>query len=101
MGDLAAPIPAEVSLSVVVARPELLLTARHQHMSLAGGLAAERIVRGVFLQRRKTLSNALAPVAASLGRTTGERIERSGGDGRRRPAALTVGDYARLSRAVR
>ena len=30
--------------------------------------AFERVVRGIFLQRRKTLANALKPVAASFGR---------------------------------
>jgi 16S rRNA (adenine1518-N6/adenine1519-N6)-dimethyltransferase len=60
----------------------------------------ERIVRGVFLARRKTLLNALSPVAAALGRSTAELIERSGVDASRRPEELTVADYARLSRAV-
>jgi 16S rRNA (adenine1518-N6/adenine1519-N6)-dimethyltransferase len=60
----------------------------------------ERIVRGVFLKRRKTLLNALAPVAAALGRSTAELIEQSGVDASRRPEELTVADYARLSRAV-
>ena len=60
----------------------------------------ERLVRGLFLQRRKTLRNALAPVAASLGRSAAELIERAGVDARSRPEALTVLDMARLSRAV-
>lgn len=60
----------------------------------------ERIVRGIFLQRRKTLANALRPVADSLGHDAGQLLERAGVDGRLRPEALTVGDVARLSRAV-
>ena len=60
----------------------------------------ERIVRGIFLQRRKTLANALRPVADSLGRPAAQLLERAGIDGRRRPEALTLGDIARLSRAV-
>ena len=60
----------------------------------------ERVVRGVFLQRRKTLANALKPVAASLGRSAPELLERAGVDGSRRPEELTVADMARLSRAV-
>jgi 16S rRNA (adenine1518-N6/adenine1519-N6)-dimethyltransferase len=59
-----------------------------------------RIVRGVFLHRRKTLVNALRPVAASLGRSALELIERAAVDPRTRPEALTLDDMARLSRAV-
>ncbi len=60
----------------------------------------ERVVRGVFLQRRKTLANALKPVASSLGRSAAELLQRAGVDGSRRPQELTVADMARLSRAV-
>ena len=60
----------------------------------------ERIVRGIFLQRRKTVANALRPVADSFGRSAAQLLERAGVDGRLRPEALTVDDIARLSRAV-
>jgi 16S rRNA (adenine1518-N6/adenine1519-N6)-dimethyltransferase len=60
----------------------------------------ERIVRGIFLQRRKTLANALRPVAEALGHPAGQLLERAGVDGRLRPEALTLADIARLSRAV-
>lgn len=60
----------------------------------------ERIVRGMFLQRRKTLGNALKPVASALGQTAPELLERAGLDGSKRPEALTVAEIARLSRAV-
>jgi 16S rRNA (adenine1518-N6/adenine1519-N6)-dimethyltransferase len=60
----------------------------------------ERIVRGMFLQRRKTLANALRPVADSLGRDAAELLERAQVDGGLRPEALTVEQIARLSRAV-
>ena len=60
----------------------------------------ERIVRGIFLQRRKTVANALRPVADSLGRSASELLGRAGVDGRLRPEALTIDDIARLSRAV-
>ena len=62
--------------------------------------AFERVVRGLFLQRRKTLANALKPVAASFGRTPFEILERARLDGGRRPETLTVEDVARLSQAV-
>lgn len=60
----------------------------------------ERIVRGMFLQRRKTVANALRPVADSLGRSSAELLERAEVDGRLRPEALTLEQIARLSRAV-
>jgi 16S rRNA (adenine1518-N6/adenine1519-N6)-dimethyltransferase len=60
----------------------------------------ERVVRGMFLQRRKTIANALRPVADSLGRDVRELLERAQVDGGLRPEALTVEQIARLSRAV-
>lgn len=62
--------------------------------------AFERVVRGVFLQRRKTLLNALKPVADSFGRSAAQVLERAGLDPSRRPETLDVHDMARLSRAV-
>jgi 16S rRNA (adenine1518-N6/adenine1519-N6)-dimethyltransferase len=60
----------------------------------------ERVVRGIFLQRRKTLLNALRPVADSMGRASGEVLERAGVDPVRRPETLTLAEIARLCRAV-
>ena len=60
----------------------------------------ERIVRGIFLQRRKTLANALRPVAETFGHSVEPLLQRAGVDGRLRPEALTLADIARLSRAV-
>jgi 16S rRNA (adenine1518-N6/adenine1519-N6)-dimethyltransferase len=60
----------------------------------------ERLVRGVFLQRRKKLVNALEPVAATFGRRAADVIAAAGVDGNRRPGELTLHDMARLSRAV-
>lgn len=60
----------------------------------------QRIVRGMFLQRRKTVLNALKPVAESLSRSSAEMLERAGVDPGRRPETLTLADIARLSRAV-
>jgi 16S rRNA (adenine1518-N6/adenine1519-N6)-dimethyltransferase len=60
----------------------------------------ERLVRGVFLQRRKTLANALKPVAHTFDRTSTELLAQSGLDPTRRPETLTVEEFARLSRAV-
>jgi 16S rRNA (adenine1518-N6/adenine1519-N6)-dimethyltransferase len=60
----------------------------------------ERLVRGVFLHRRKTLLNALKPVADALGKEARPIVERAGIDPGVRPQALTVADMARLSRAM-
>jgi 16S rRNA (adenine1518-N6/adenine1519-N6)-dimethyltransferase len=60
----------------------------------------EKIVRGMFLQRRKTLANALKPVASALGQTAPDWLARAGLDGSKRPETLAVADIARLSRAV-
>ena len=60
----------------------------------------EKLVRGVFVQRRKTLLNALRPVADSFGRAASEVIDRAGVDGQKRPEALTLAEMARLARAV-
>ena len=62
--------------------------------------AFERVVRGVFRQRRKTLLNALRPVAESFGRSAPQVIELAGLDPSKRPETLTVDEMARLSRAV-
>jgi 16S rRNA (adenine1518-N6/adenine1519-N6)-dimethyltransferase len=66
-----------------------------------GDLATfERVVRGVFLQRRKTLLNALKPVADTFGRSAAQVLASTGVDGGQRPERLTVADMARLSRAM-
>ena len=60
----------------------------------------ERVVRGLFLQRRKTLANALKPVAASFGHSSLDVLRKAGLDGGRRPETLSLEDIARLSQAV-
>jgi 16S rRNA (adenine1518-N6/adenine1519-N6)-dimethyltransferase len=60
----------------------------------------ERVVRGMFLQRRKTLLNALRPVADSFGCSAAELLDQAGLDPSRRPQTLTLPEIARLSRAV-
>lgn len=60
----------------------------------------ERVVRGVFLQRRKTVLNALKPVADSFGHSSAEVLDRAGVDPTIRPERLTLADIARICRAV-
>jgi len=67
---------------------------------VGSGAAFERVVRGLFRQRRKTLLNALRPVAASFGRLPDDVLERAGLQPSRRAEALTVEEMARLTRAM-
>ena len=60
----------------------------------------ERVVRGVFTQRRKTLLNSLRPIATSAGRSAAQVLERAGLDPSRRPETLSVQEMARLTRAM-
>ena len=60
----------------------------------------ERVVRGIFLQRRKTIGNALKPVADSFGRSAPQLLEAAAIDPGRRPETLTLDEIARLARAV-
>lgn len=60
----------------------------------------ERIVRGMFLLRRKTLLNALKPVGDALGRSAADAIARADIDPARRPESLTLEEIARLTRAM-
>ena len=60
----------------------------------------ERLVRAMFLQRRKTVLNALRPVASSMGRQAEQLIDAAGLNPKLRPESLTIEDFARLSRAV-
>jgi 16S rRNA (adenine1518-N6/adenine1519-N6)-dimethyltransferase len=60
----------------------------------------ERVVRGVFLQRRKTLANALTPVADSFGRSSRQALDTAGIDPRRRPETLSLAEFAKLARIL-
>jgi 16S rRNA (adenine1518-N6/adenine1519-N6)-dimethyltransferase len=60
----------------------------------------ERLVRGTFQQRRKTILNALGPPAATLGRDPADLLARAGVDPKIRPGDLAVEGFAALSRAV-
>jgi 16S rRNA (adenine1518-N6/adenine1519-N6)-dimethyltransferase len=60
----------------------------------------EKVVRGIFLQRRKTLANALSPVAHALDRDAADVIDRAAVDGRKRPEQLALEEIARICRAM-
>ena len=60
----------------------------------------ERVVRGIFLQRRKTLLNAIRPIASSAGLEARQLLEQAELNPSLRPERLTIEQLARLSRAV-
>ena len=76
------------------------LTFRPPPVEIGNGELFERVVRGAFLHRRKTIANALEPVARMRGRSAAELLRQTGLDGRRRPEALTLADFAALTRAM-
>jgi 16S rRNA (adenine1518-N6/adenine1519-N6)-dimethyltransferase len=55
------------------------------------------LVRAMFMQRRKMLSNAIAPFASSRGISAPEALAAAGLDGRRRPETLTLQEVSRLA----
>lgn len=59
-----------------------------------------QIVRSVFTQRRKTLTNALAPFASARGLSSPALLAQAGIDGIRRPETLSLDEYSRLADAV-
>jgi 16S rRNA (adenine1518-N6/adenine1519-N6)-dimethyltransferase len=103
---LAADVELLLTLPPGAFRPapnvnSALVRLRFRQMTPGADRAAfERIVRGVFLHRRKTLLNALRPLASSLGHSAEEAISRAGLDPSQRPQTLTVADVVRLSRAM-
>jgi len=62
-------------------------------------LAVERH-HGIFQQRRKTLLNALRPVAATFGLDAVDLIDRADVDPQQRPGDLPLAGFAALARAV-
>jgi 16S rRNA (adenine1518-N6/adenine1519-N6)-dimethyltransferase len=74
------------------------LRFRPQREDVGDLLTFERLVRGIFLQRRKTTLNALKPVAESFGHSAARLLAGADVDGSKRPGELTLRDIARLSR---
>ena len=73
------------------------LTFRPPRVALRDPEVFERMVRGVFTQRRKTLANALAPFAAERGADARQALETAGIDSRRRAETLDLPELARLA----
>ena len=58
------------------------------------------MVRGMFMQRRKTLNNALRPFADSRGVNAGVALAAAGIDPIRRPETLTLAELVRLAQSL-
>lgn len=76
------------------------LRFRPAREDVGDAVAFERLVRGLFQQRRKTLLNALRPLTVATSRDAADILTAAGIDGGRRPGELTLTDMARLSRAM-
>jgi 16S rRNA (adenine1518-N6/adenine1519-N6)-dimethyltransferase len=61
----------------------------------------ERLVRTIFMQRRKTLLNALRPFSEPLGVHAAAALARADIDPRRRPETLDLTELARLAGSLR
>lgn len=72
------------------------LTFRPSPLPAGSEAAFERMVRTIFMQRRKTLANALRPYAESIGRQAKAVLTEAGIDPIRRPETLTQDDLLRL-----
>lgn len=81
----------KVESAVVVLEPH-----RDGQVSDAERHAIRRVVRTVFMQRRKQLGNALTPLTAHPHAV----LRDLGVDPRRRPETLTVAEFVRLARAL-
>jgi 16S rRNA (adenine1518-N6/adenine1519-N6)-dimethyltransferase len=68
--------------------------------SVTDPAAVVELVRAVFMHRRKTLANALAPLATRRGVIAAEVLAAADIDPKRRPETLSLEDAARLAAAV-
>jgi 16S rRNA (adenine1518-N6/adenine1519-N6)-dimethyltransferase len=73
------------------------LSFRDPDIALGNQKVFTRLVRSVFTQRRKTLSNALVPFATEIGVSAREALRDAGLDPTRRPQTLEIVEIARLA----
>ena len=77
------------------------LTFKRPEVSESDMPVFEGMVRGMFMQRRKTLGNALRPYAESIDRNAVEALTAAGIDPTRRPETLTLADLHRLTDSLK
>lgn len=70
---------------------------RPSPLPVIDGGVFERMVRGMFTQRRKTLGNALAAFAGERGIPPARALREAGIDPKRRPETLEIVEMARLA----
>lgn len=75
------------------------LTFKPSVIPAASSAAFERMVRTMFMQRRKTLSNALRPFAEAVGVSAVSALSAAGIDPVRRPETLTMRELLALTAA--
>jgi len=75
----------------------LRLTFRPPAVALSDEASFETMVRSMFTQRRKTLSNAIKPFASSRGADAAAALASAGIDPSRRPETLQLDELARLA----
>jgi 16S rRNA (adenine1518-N6/adenine1519-N6)-dimethyltransferase len=73
------------------------LAFRDPHVAVTDPRLFTRLVRSVFTQRRKTLSNALVPLATEIGVSARDALREAGLDPTRRPQTLEIVEIARLA----
>lgn len=83
--------PPKVSSAVV------RLSFRPTPVAISDEAILTSLVRTIFMQRRKTLTNALKPFAARLGRDAVGALVAAGLDGRRRPETLQLVELSQLA----
>lgn len=76
------------------------LTFRPPAVQLNDERVFEAMVRSMFMQRRKTLSNALRPFAESQGHEAPAVLGAAGIDPRRRPETLQLDELARIAEVL-
>lgn len=78
----------------------LRLEFREPEVSMIDEGVFEQVVRSIFTQRRKTLQNALKPIAEARQLDPREVVARTGLDGMRRPETLQLEELSRLADAI-
>jgi 16S rRNA (adenine1518-N6/adenine1519-N6)-dimethyltransferase len=78
----------------------LRLEFRDPVVTIADEAVFEQMVRSIFTQRRKTLQNALKPLAEARHRDARALVAAASLDGSRRPETLQLAELARLADAL-
>lgn len=104
---LGATVTRLLTLPPGAFRPTPKVTSTVVRLSFPGRAAAsevpatfERLVRGLFTMRRKTLANAVRQAAADAGWRPDALLERCGLDPRRRPGTLGLDELLALARLL-